>query len=33
MVIDVTESAQKQIAEYFVGRPVMPVRVFLTSGG
>lgn len=33
MIIDVTESAQKQIAEYFVGRAVMPVRVFLTSGG
>lgn len=33
MIIDVTESARKQIAEYFTGKALMPVRVFLTSGG
>lgn len=33
MIIEVTASAQKQIAEYFTGRPIMPVRVFLSSGG
>lgn len=32
-MVEVTESATKQIAEYFKGKDVMPIRIFLNSGG
>jgi len=32
-MFDVTDSAKKQIAAYFEGKDVTPVRIFLNSGG
>lgn len=32
-MFNVTENAQKQIAEYFQDKDIMPVRVFLNQGG
>ncbi len=32
-MIEVTESATGQIAEYFKGKDVTPVRIFLNDGG
>ena len=32
-MIEVTESATQQIAEYFKGREVSPIRIFLNEGG
>ena len=32
-MFEVTESATKQIAEYFKGKEVEPIRIFLNSGG
>jgi len=32
-MVEVTENAQKQIAEYFSGKDVKPIRIFLNSGG
>jgi Fe-S cluster assembly iron-binding protein IscA len=32
-MIEVTESATSQIAEYFKGKDVTPVRIFLNDGG
>lgn len=32
-MLDVTAAATQQIAEYFKGRDVMPIRIFLNSGG
>jgi Fe-S cluster assembly iron-binding protein IscA len=32
-MIEVTEMAQKQIADYFKDKKVMPVRIFLNEGG
>lgn len=32
-MIEVTEMAQKQIADYFKDKKVMPVRIFLNDGG
>jgi Fe-S cluster assembly iron-binding protein IscA len=33
MMVEVTESATKQIAEYFKGKEVTPIRIFLNAGG
>jgi hypothetical protein len=33
IMFEVTESATKQIAEYFKGKEVTPIRIFLNSGG
>jgi Fe-S cluster assembly iron-binding protein IscA len=32
-MVEVTEAATKQIAEYFKGKKVSPIRIFLNSGG
>jgi hypothetical protein len=32
-MVEVTEVATKQIAEYFEGKEVSPIRIFLNSGG
>ncbi len=32
-MVEVTAAATKQIAEYFNGKEIMPVRIFLNSGG
>ena len=32
-MIDVTPAATEQVAEYFKGKEVSPIRVFLNSGG
>lgn len=32
-MIEVTEAAKKQIAEYFKDKDVMPIRIFLNEGG
>jgi hypothetical protein len=32
-MVEVTEAATKQIAEYFKGKEVAPIRIFLNSGG
>ena len=32
-MIEVTESATKQIVEYFNGKEVSPIRIFLNEGG
>jgi hypothetical protein len=32
-MIEVTASATEQIAEYFKGREVTPIRIFLNEGG
>jgi acetamidase/formamidase len=33
IMVEVTEVATKQIAEYFKGKEVSPIRIFLNSGG
>lgn len=32
-MVEVTNSANRQIAEYFKGREVQPIRIFLNEGG
>jgi Fe-S cluster assembly iron-binding protein IscA len=32
-MVEVTEAASQQIAEYFQGRDVAPIRIFLNEGG
>jgi len=32
-MIEVTKSATKQIAEYFKGKEISPIRIFLNDGG
>jgi hypothetical protein len=32
-MVEVTETASQQIAEYFKGRDVAPIRIFLNEGG
>lgn len=32
-MIDVTPAATQQVAEYFKGKEVSPIRIFLNSGG
>lgn len=32
-MVQVTEAATKQIAEYFKGKDLSPIRIFLNSGG
>ncbi len=32
-MIEVTNAATKQIAEYFKGKEVSPIRIFLNDGG
>lgn len=32
-MVEVTKTASDQIAEYFKGKSVMPIRIFLNSGG
>ncbi len=32
-MLEVTEKAQKQIAEYFKDKDISPIRIFLDSGG
>ena len=32
-MIEVTEAASQQIAEYFKDKEVTPIRIFLNSGG
>ena len=32
-MIEVTESAATQIAEYFKDKEVLPIRIFLNEGG
>ncbi len=32
-MVEVTSAATIQIAEYFKGREIAPVRIFLNSGG
>jgi len=32
-MIEVTSAATEQVAEYFKGKEVSPIRVFLNSGG
>jgi len=32
-MVEVTESATKQIAEYFNDKEIAPIRIFLNSGG
>lgn len=32
-MLEVTESATQQIAEYFKGKKVDPIRIFLNQGG
>ncbi len=33
IMVEVTAAATKQIAEYFKGKEVSPIRIFLNSGG
>jgi hypothetical protein len=33
IMVEVTETATKQIAEYFNGKEVSPIRIFLNEGG
>jgi Fe-S cluster assembly iron-binding protein IscA len=33
VMIEVTPSATEQIAEYFKGKEVSPIRIFLNEGG
>jgi hypothetical protein len=33
VMIEVTPSATEQIAEYFKGKEVTPIRIFLNEGG
>lgn len=32
-MVEVTNSATRQIAEYFKGKTVSPIRIFLNEGG
>jgi hypothetical protein len=32
-MVEVTEAARQQIAEYFKGKEVVPIRIFLNEGG
>jgi hypothetical protein len=32
-MVEVTPSASRQIAEYFKGKSVSPIRIFLNEGG
>lgn len=32
-MVEVTQTAQDQVAEYFRGKDVKPVRIFLNQGG
>lgn len=32
-MVEVTKAAQEQVAEYFKGKDVKPVRIFLNQGG
>jgi len=32
-MVEVTPSASQQIAEYFKGKEVAPIRIFLNEGG
>ncbi len=32
-MLNVTEKAQEQIAEYFKDKEITPIRIFLNSGG
>jgi Fe-S cluster assembly iron-binding protein IscA len=32
-MVEVTEEATKQIQEYFKGKEVTPIRIFLNAGG
>jgi hypothetical protein len=32
-MVEVTEAASQQIAEYFKGKDVSPIRIFLNDGG
>lgn len=32
-MIDMTDAAKTQIEEYFSGKEVSPIRIFLNSGG
>jgi Fe-S cluster assembly iron-binding protein IscA len=32
-MVEVTEEATKQIQEYFEGKEVSPIRIFLNAGG
>jgi hypothetical protein len=32
-MLEVTEAATQQIAEYFKGKAVQPIRIFLNEGG
>ena len=32
-MVEVTDAATKQIAEYFKGRDASPIRIFLNEGG
>ena len=33
MMLEITKSATKKIAEYLKGRKVTPIRIFLNAGG
>lgn len=33
IMLEVTQAATQQIAEYFKGKDVKPVRIFLNEGG
>jgi hypothetical protein len=33
IMIEVTEAAAQQIAEYFKGKEIAPIRIFLNEGG
>jgi len=32
-MVEVTQAAQEQVAEYFKGKDAKPVRIFLNQGG
>jgi hypothetical protein len=32
-MVEVTEAARKQIQDYFEGKEIAPIRIFLNSGG
>jgi Fe-S cluster assembly iron-binding protein IscA len=32
-MVEVTEAASRQIAEYFKDRDIVPIRIFLNEGG
>lgn len=32
-MVEVTEAASQQIADYFKGKDVSPIRIFLNEGG